>query len=130
MKPIRSSEELKQAIAELERKTKVHEVTVKGDFNRTKEALKPQNFVRNSFSSLAAIPEVRKTLVSTIIGFGIGYFSKKATQAMSENSLNRLVGGLVEHGLDRLVKQNPQGLLAQGIHLTRHVAREKGIHLF
>ena len=130
MKPISTTAELKQAIAELERKTKSHEVTIKSQYAETKQALKPKNVIRNSFSSLAETPEVRKTLVSTIIGFGLGYFTKKATEAFSEESLNRMVGGFVDYGLNKFIERNPEGLLSKGIHLTRHVAKQQGVKLF
>jgi hypothetical protein len=130
MKPIKSSAELKEAIAELERKAKSHEVTLESQYEQAKVALKPANVIRNSFSSLAQTPEVRRTLVSTIIGFGIGYFSKKASQVMNEESLNRMVGGIVEHSLNKIVERDPNGLFARGIHLTKHIAKEKGIRLF
>ena len=130
MRPIKNVAELKEKIAELEAKTQAKQVTLKGQFNQTKVALKPNNLMRNSFSSLAEMPEVRKTLISTIIGFGIGYFSKKATQAMREDSLNRLVNGVIEHSLNKIVEKNPQSLLSQGINMTRHVAKQKGIRLF
>lgn len=130
MKPISSSAELKQAITELERKTKLDEGTLKAQFGQTKEALRPQNVIRNSFASLAETPEVRKTVISTLIGFGLGYFSKKATEALQEDKLNRLMSALVEHGVNRVIQQNPDSLLAKGLHVTRHVAQQQGIKFF
>lgn len=130
MKPISSSVELKQAIAELEKRTKVQEITLKGQLARTKEAVKPQNLIRNSFSSLAEMPEVKRTLVSTIVGFGLGYLSKKATEALQEEKLNRMMSALVEHSIDRIIQQNPESLIAKGLHITRDVARQRGIKFF
>ena len=130
MKQISSSSELKQAIAELEKKVKIDEVALKGQVARTKEALKPQHLIRNSFSKLAAMPEVKQTLVSTLVGFGLGYFSKKATEALQEDKLNRLMTALLNHSMDRFIQHNPDSLLSKGLHITRNVAKEKGIRFF
>jgi len=130
MKPVSSAAELKEAIAELEKKRKLDEITLKGQLGRTREAVKPQNFIRNSFSSLAEMPEVKRTLVSTLIGFGLGYFSKKATEAVQEDKLNRLIGALVDHSMDKIIEQNPDSLLSKGLHVTRNVAKERGIRFF
>jgi hypothetical protein len=130
MRPIKTAAELKARIAELEGKNKSQQVTLKGHFQQTKTALKPNNLMRNSFSSLAEMPEVKKTLISTLIGFGLGYFSRKAQQAMREDSLNRLVSGVIDYSLNKVVQQNPNSLLSQGINMTRHVAQQKGIKLF
>lgn len=130
MKPITSTTELKAAIAELERRTKSSEVTLKGQFSQTKQALKPQNVLKNSFSAIGQTPEVRQVLVSTLIGFGIGYFTKKAQEVLTEENMNRFMAGLIDRGANQLKQKYPHALVSKGIDLTRDIARQKGLTFF
>lgn len=130
MKPITSAKELKDAIAELERRKQSTEVTLKGQVQQSKVALRPQNVLRNTFSSIAETPEIRKVLVSTIIGLGIGYFSRKAQEMLTEENMNRFMAGLIEKGVHEIKQRYPHPLVSKGIDVTRNIAREKGLRFF
>ena len=125
MKTISNAEELKQAIATLETRKTAQEGVLKDQFQLSKTALKPQNVLRNTFHKVAEIPEVRRTMINTIIGFGLGFFSKKAAQLMSEESLNHMVTNLVDFSADKVVQKNPDSLLSKGIHFARQAVKEK-----
>jgi hypothetical protein len=125
MKQISTSAELKAAIAELEKKREIQQLTIKGQFAQTKEALNPVNLVKNTFSHVAEIPEVKKTLISTIIGIGIGYISNKVTAVLKdEEKLDRMVNNFINQGLDKVEQKKPNGFLSQAISLTRQVAKD------
>ncbi|HEX8331414.1 MAG TPA: hypothetical protein VF622_02260 [Segetibacter sp.] len=125
MKQINTSAELKAAIADLEKKREIQQLTIKGQFAQTKEALNPVNLVKNTFSHVAEIPEVKKTLVSTIIGIGIGYLSNKVSALLNdEEKLDRMVNSFIDQGIDRVQQQKPNGFLAQAVSLTRQVAKD------
>ncbi len=83
MEQIKTQKELRQAIAELERRKTIQELEIKSEFDQVKQALKPVNLVRNTFSRFAEIPEVRRTLISTVVGFGMGYVAKKAKDVLA-----------------------------------------------
>jgi hypothetical protein len=127
MKPITSTKELKDAIAELERRTKSSEITLKGEVQEAKVALRPQTVLKNTFSSISETPEIRKVLVSTLIGIGIGYVSKKAQQMLTEENLNRFMASLVDKGVHELKQRYPHPLVSKGIDAARNSARENGI---
>jgi CRISPR/Cas system CSM-associated protein Csm5 (group 7 of RAMP superfamily) len=125
MKQISTSAELKAAIADLEKKREIQQLTIKGQLAQTKEALNPVKLVKNTFSHVAEIPEVRKTLVSTIIGIGIGYLSNKVSALLNdEEKLDRMVNNFVDQGIERVQQQKPNGFLSQALSLTRQVARD------
>lgn len=124
MKPISTAAELKAAIAELEQKKVAQQANLKSEFAHTKEVLNPVHMVKNTFSKLAEMPEVKKTLISTIVGIGIGYLSNKAVHALQEDKLDRMLNNFVDNGLDRVVERNPQGLLSKAISLTRQIAKD------
>src|SRR5215211_5635960 len=92
---ISNSEELQQAMKELEKKVQVQELEMKVNYNQVKENLHPKRVVKNTFSYVAETPEIQRTLVNTVIGFILGYASKKATELLSQNALNSTVENLV-----------------------------------
>ena len=124
MKPISTSAELKAAIAELEKKKEIQQLTIKGQFAETKRALNPVHLVKNTFSHVAEITEVKKTLISTIVGIGIGYFSNKAQAALKEDKLDRMVNNFIDQGMEKVVERNPNGFLSQAVSLARQVAKD------
>lgn len=124
MKPIANSAELKAAIAELEKKREIQQLTIKGQISQTKQALNPLHLVKNTFSHLAETPEIKKTLISTIIGIGIGYFSKKATAALKEDKLDRMINNFLDKGMDTVIQKNPNSLLSTAVSITRQVVKD------
>ena len=124
MKPISTSAELKAAIAELEKKREVQQLTIKGQFAQTKQALNPVNMIKNTFSHVAETPEIKKTLISTVIGIGLGYLSNKAVHALKEDKLDRMINNFIDQGLNKLEERNPNGFLSKAVSLTRQVARD------
>lgn len=116
---ITNSEELQQAMKELENEVQVQELQMKGNYNQVKENLNPKRVVKNTFSYVAETPEVQRTLVNTVIGFILGYASKKAVELLSEESLNSTVENLVNYQVDNFEQKHPDSLLAKGISLFR-----------
>lgn len=116
---INSSEDLKEAITELERKVHYNEEELKGNYEQIKINLNPKKVVKNTFSYVAETPEIQRTLVNTAIGFILGYASKKAVELFSEHSLDRTVQNIVSHHITELENKNPSSLLSKGISLFR-----------
>lgn len=118
-KKITNSAELKSAITELEREVHDNEYQMKENFLQVKENLHPKRVIKNTFSYAAETPEVQRTLVNTAIGFILGYASRKATEFLTEESLNKTVEGIVSHNLTRLEDKNPDSVLSRVITLFR-----------
>lgn len=118
-KEIKSDEDLKAAITELERKVQYNKDEIKGNYELLKHELNPKKVVKNTFSFVAETPEIQRTLVNTALGFLLGYASKKAVELLSEDSLNRTVENIVSHQLTELENKNPDSLLSKGISLFR-----------
>jgi len=116
---INSDEDLKAAIAELERRVQYNKDEIKGNFQLLKQELNPKAVAKNTFSYVAETPEIQRTLVNTAIGFIMGYASKKAVELLSEQSLNRTVENIVSSSLTQLENKNPDSLLSKGISLFR-----------
>src|SRR5215210_2566296 len=94
---ITNSQELQQAMTDLERRVEVQEIEMKGNFHQVKENLHPKRVVKNTFSYVAETPEIQRTLVNTVIGFILGYASKKAVELLNENTLNSTVENMVNY---------------------------------
>jgi predicted nuclease with TOPRIM domain len=128
---IHNIEDLKKAMNELESRVKVQESEIKENFVEVKENLRPKRVVRNTFSYLAETPEIQKTLINTVIGFILGYASKKAVEVLSEQSLDRTVQNILNHQMTKLENNQPDSLLAKGITLfRRHTPPDSPIYPF
>ena len=128
---ISNSEELQKAMYELESKVNLQEVEIKQNYQQVKENLHPKRMVKNTFSYLAETPEIQKTLVNTIIGFILGYASKKAVELLSEDVLDRTVHNLVNHHISTIEDKKSDSLLGKGISLLRkHTPHDSPIYPF
>lgn len=125
MGQISTQDELRQAIADLERKRSVQELEMKSDLEQVKHAMKPVNLVRNTFSQFAEIPEIRRTLISTVVGFGMGYVAKKAKDVLSEESMDNMVSTLVHTQMSKLENKNPDSFLTKAVTYFRKNLKEE-----
>ncbi len=128
---ISNSQELRQAVYDLESKVKVQELEMQDNYGQIKQNLHPKRVVKNTFSYVAETPEIQKTLVNTVIGFILGYASKKAVELLSEKALDRTIHNLVNHHVDRIENRTPPGLISKGISLLRkHTPHDSPIYPF
>ena len=103
MKKINNAEELKKAIAELERKKKIDEEALKYEFREVRETFKPANIVKNTVSEVAASPKFRNNLLNIAIGLGAGYLSRKAVVGRSAGLMKRTLGTALQFGVTSLI---------------------------
>ncbi|MCW3113600.1 MAG: hypothetical protein JWR18_1996 [Segetibacter sp.] len=128
---ITSNEDLQKAINELESKVKVQELEMQDNYHQVKQNLHPKRVVKNTFSYVAETPEIQRTLVNTVIGFILGYASKKAVELLSEDALDRTLHNLVNHQITKFEKREPATLLTKGVSLIRkHTPRDSPIYPF
>jgi hypothetical protein len=131
MGKIKTQEELTIAIAELERKKTVQQLEMRSDLEQVKQAMKPVNLVRNTFSQFAEIPEVRRTLISTVVGFGMGYIAKKAKDVLSEESMDNMVSTLVHTQMSKLEVKNPDSFLTKAVtYFRKNLKKESPLYPF
>ncbi|MGI8634519.1 MAG: hypothetical protein ACR2KZ_03855 [Segetibacter sp.] len=128
---ISNSEDLQKAIYDLEAKVKVQALEIKDNFDQVKENMHPKRLIKNTFSYVGETPEIQRTLVNTVIGFILGYASKKAVELLSEDVLDRTIHNMVNHQLSRLENREPRTLLSKGISLVRkHTPNNSPIYPF
>lgn len=131
MGQIDTQEGLRRAIADLEKKKTMQEMVIRGQIDQVKVAAKPVNIVRNTFSRFAEIPEVRKTVVNTIIGFGLGYIANKATKVMSEESLDGIVGNLINSQVSKIEQNDPDSFISKSLsYFRKNIKSESPLYPF
>jgi hypothetical protein len=128
---ISSSEDLKNAINDLESRVKVQKLEMQDNYYQVKENLHPKRLIKNTFSYVGETPEIQRTLVNTVIGFILGYASKKAVELLQENVMDRTIHNVVNHHLTKIENKEPATLLSKGISLLRkHTPHDSPIYPF
>ena len=127
MKKIHNSEDLKNAIIELERKRNVEEAAIKYQFKETCETLKPANILKNTVSEVAASPKFRHNILNIAIGLGAGYLSKKVVVGRSAGLLKRTLGTALQFGVASLVakREDADGTAKRGGLFKRIFSRSR-----
>ena len=103
MKKIKSAEDLKEVIAELERKKEMDEAAMKYQFQETYETYKPANILKNTLSEVSASPKFRHNLLNVALGLGAGYLSRRLMVGRQAGLLKRIVGTAVQFGVTTLI---------------------------
>jgi hypothetical protein len=106
MKKIHTSEELKDAILELEAKKIVTEQALKKQFHETLETFKPSNIVKNTVSEVSASPQFKHNILNLALGLGAGYISKKIATGKKAGLLAKTAGTALQFGVASLIAKN------------------------
>ena len=108
-KKIYNTEDLKDAIAELERKRDIEEAALKYEFRETYESFKPANILKNTLAEVSTSPTFRHNLFKVVLGLGAGYLSQKLVIGRSAGLLKRIAGTALQFGVTALVAKTGDG---------------------
>ena len=103
MKKIKNAEELKDVIAELEKKKDIDEAAMKYQFQETYESYKPSNILKNTLTEVSASPKFRHNLLNVALGLGAGYLSRRLMVGRQAGLLKRIIGTAVQFGVTTLI---------------------------
>src|SRR5687767_1160463 len=103
MKKIKNGDELKEVIAELEKKKDIDEAAMKYQFQETYESYKPANILKNTLTEVSASPKFRHNLFNVALGLGAGYLSRRLMVGRQAGLLKRIIGTAVQFGVTTLV---------------------------
>lgn len=73
MSNLKTAEDIKKRIAELEQQTDSMEVELKHKFSATVNNLRPGNLLKSALSDFNETPELKSTLFSTILNLGLSF---------------------------------------------------------
>ena len=94
MQKITTSEELKNAISQLEDRQKMEGQLLKDQFRIVREYFTPFNLIRTTFKEVFTSRNLR-TVSSTAAGLAAGYFTKKYMRGFSGNLLNKVIASIL-----------------------------------
>ncbi len=103
MKKIQNADDLKEVIAELEKKKEAEEAAMKYQFHETYETYKPANILKNTLSEVSASPKFRHNLLNVALGLGAGYLSRRLMVGRQAGILKRVIGTAVQFGVTSLI---------------------------
>jgi ElaB/YqjD/DUF883 family membrane-anchored ribosome-binding protein len=98
---ISNADELKSAIRELERKKETEEQEVKVQFQHTLHALKPVNLLKSTAKSFVRDDHWRSKMVTSAVGFGLGFLAKKTIVGKSASLGKKILGAVLKFGLKK-----------------------------
>jgi hypothetical protein len=103
MRKIHTADDLKEVIADLEKKKEVEEAAMKSEFHATYETYKPANILKNTLSEVSASPKFRHNLLNVALGLGAGYLSRRLMVGRQAGLLKRVIGTAVQFGVTSLI---------------------------
>ncbi len=108
MENINSSEQLREAILQLEQQYTVEESIVKEQFLLAYESVKPINLIKNTITQVSASQDVKDDLTNTAIGLAVGYVSKAVFVGFSHSPVRKLMGTALMYGVTNFVTGHPE----------------------
>lgn len=115
------TETLKEAIVLLKVKRLVQEEELKEIIHETAESLKPMNLLKSSYSSIVHTPDLKSTILKSILGLTAGFISKKIITGNSKNPLRNFLGALLQVGVASSIAKDPEEIKAVGKKLVKMV---------
>jgi len=118
---ISNSQELQQAILNLETKKKVQERALIDQFQVTVESLKPGNLIRSAVSKIMPV-DVFETVVNTAGTVGMGFLTTKLMGGAAVASKGKaLLGGLLTQTATKTVVNNIDTIKAYGTAIIQNL---------
>ncbi len=125
MESITSSQQLKEAIAALEKKQELEAEAIKTQFHTVTEAFRPINLAKDAFHDFTTSTHFKGNLLDAAIGITTGIISKKVLVGGSSNPLIRILGTVLELGIASVVTKNPEGIKSAGMTLFNKIFKKK-----
>ena len=125
MQNITTKFELKNAIQLLEIEQVYKGELVKEQFHLIYENLKPVNILKGTFKDIVTSPNLIENVLTTAIGLGTGYLSKKIVVGASSNLIRKFLGSILQLGVTNAVSQHPGAIKSIGKNIFQHIFRKK-----
>lgn len=125
MREIKTVEDIKNAIQQLESKQADELLLLKGQFLTTYESLKPINIINDTFKKLANSSSVSKSIINTAIGVSAGVIIKKIVLGNTYNLFSKLLGGVLEYTIANKVTKNADQIKSFASTIINQFVRSK-----
>jgi hypothetical protein len=107
MGQIQTLSDLEDAIKLLKFKKAEDEKLLKELFFMTYESVKPINMIKNIFKEPIEPQYIKDSLVTTSVGFGVGYLSKMLFQGVVRVPFKNFIGSALMVSVENLIVKNP-----------------------
>jgi hypothetical protein len=121
MKKIRNTEDLKEAMAELEIRRADELRAIKEQVEFIKESMKPANLVKTVAKKAITTPSIRGKIITSVVGVVAGYLAKKFLVGASQNPFKKIAGSLLQMG----VTGGVHGIRSAGTDLVKRFFKKK-----
>jgi len=96
-------EDVRSAIAELDRECKLKQEALSLQFKLTYESFRPANILKNTLSDISHTPGLGRNLLSTGVGLGVGFITNKLLNNNPAGVVRKIAGTAIQLGLSSLV---------------------------
>lgn len=118
---IRSSKDLDNAIAELERRREIQEQLLSDQFHATVDHFKPGNLIKSALKNVAGSGEVQNSILKTAGGIGVGLLTKKLLLGKTSSFAGKLASNALKLGAANSVLNNADKIKAWGTALYKNL---------
>jgi len=125
MQKITTSEDLKNAIQQLEYTKATQWPLLKEELYTTYENLKPINLIKNTIKDVITAPDLKANVANTVIGLATGFVAKKAFVGGSHNPLTKLFGIILETFVANKAASNADKIKSTVMHLANTIFNKK-----
>ena len=117
MEMIKTSQNLKSRIQELEIQQLNDLTELKKQLFYTYENLKPLNLIKNSLKEAVTSPDLKQNIMGAAVGLASGYLSKAVIVGASHNPIKKVAGSVVQLLISNSIAQHPETVnkLATGL---------------
>ena len=114
MQKINSATELRVAILQLESKRVEEEKILKEHFRLAFDSIKPINLIKSTFNEAVSSPELKDSIVNTLVGMTAGYLSKILFERVTKSPFEKLMGTVLMFSIKNIVSKNPETIKKLG----------------
>jgi hypothetical protein len=123
MKKIKSGDDLRGAIIDLEKAQEQEGKMLKSQFHLAYEGMKPVNIIKNTLKEAVESIELKESFFIAFIGMTAGYFSRKIIVGSSHNPLRKVLGAAFMFGITNLAAKHPEALKLSGQVVLKSISK-------
>jgi hypothetical protein len=121
MSDINSQSSLREAILLLEKQQTEQGKALKDTVLEAYESIQPINIIKKTFKAVNDSPILKDGLLSTSIGWAMGFFSERFFENKTLNPIKKILGTALIFGITNVVERNPDTFKNIGIILLNFI---------
>lgn len=114
MGPYKNTDDLKNAIIQLEEQRYNQEIVLKKQFSGIYENLKPINVIKKTLKEIVSSTEIKSDLSNVAIGAITGYITRKIVAGRTDNPIAKMSAGILETFVTQKITENADRIKSFG----------------